>query len=156
MTSRFEEMRNLLNNSEYFKLVCGAGNENGEEVKRLALVYTLAGCNGFDVSATPNIVEACVSGITQAYELSANFGIKIPIRPFITVSVGMPGDHHVRKAIIKSGPCIECNLCNYVCPSKIPISKFIKKGKAGLLEEGFELPTPAAKLKGLENCKNVK
>jgi len=23
--------------------------------------------------------------------------------------------------------CIECNLCSYVCPSKIPISEFIKK-----------------------------
>ena len=52
--------------------------------------------------------------------------------------------------------CIECNLCSYVCPSKIPVSEFIKKGKARLIEEGFELPTPVAKLKGIENYKSVK
>jgi len=52
--------------------------------------------------------------------------------------------------------CIECNLCNYVCPSKIPVSEFIKKGKERLIEEGFELPTPVAKLKGIENYKTVK
>ena len=52
--------------------------------------------------------------------------------------------------------CIECNLCNYVCPSKIPIAEFIKKGKEGLIKEGFELPTTVAKLKGIENYKTVK
>ena len=52
--------------------------------------------------------------------------------------------------------CIECNLCSYVCPSKIPVSEFIKKGKKRLIEEGFELPTPVAKLKGIENYKTVK
>ncbi len=52
--------------------------------------------------------------------------------------------------------CIECNLCTYVCPSKIPVSEFIKKGKKRLIEEGFELPTPVAKLKGIEKYKTVK
>lgn len=52
--------------------------------------------------------------------------------------------------------CIECNLCSYVCPSKIPIAEFIKKGKARLIEERFELPTPVAKLKGIEKYNTVK
>lgn len=114
--SRFEVMRDLLARGKYFKLVCGAGNENAEEVKRLALVYTLAGANGFDVSATPKVVEACMEGIDLAYRHAAELGREIPLRPFITVSVGMPGDHHVRKAFIVDD-CVECGKCIPVCPT---------------------------------------
>ncbi|HEW79163.1 MAG TPA: 4Fe-4S dicluster domain-containing protein [Phycisphaerales bacterium] len=51
--------------------------------------------------------------------------------------------------------CIECNLCSYVCPSKIPVAEFIKKGKSGLISEGFEIPAPDTALKGLEKYKSV-
>lgn len=114
--NRFEEMRDLLDRGRYFKLVCGAGNENATEVKRLALIYTLAGANGFDVSATPSIVSACVKGIDLAYEHAAAIGQEIAVRPFITVSVGMPGDHHVRKAFIVDD-CVDCGKCIPVCPT---------------------------------------
>lgn len=116
MNERFESMRALLDSGRYFKLVCGAGNENREEVRKLAVVYTLAGATGFDVSATPDVVDACVEGIERAYELSSRFGKTIPIRPFITVSVGMSGDHHVRKAFIVDD-CVECGKCIPVCPT---------------------------------------
>lgn len=116
MNSRFEEMRALLKEGKYFKLVCGAGNENIEEVRKLGMVYTLAGANGFDVSAKPQVVEACIEGIDRAYQWSEKLGIKIQNRPFITVSVGMPGDHHVRKAYIIDS-CVECNKCIPVCPT---------------------------------------
>jgi electron transport complex protein RnfC len=33
--------------------------------------------------------------------------------------------------------CIECNLCTYVCTSKIPVAQLLKQGKQQLLEEGF-------------------
>jgi ferredoxin len=113
--TRFEMMRGLLADGKYFKLVCGAGNENVTEVKRLALIYTLAGANGFDVSATPSIVTACMEGIDLAYEYTAA-GDGIKMRPFITVSVGMPGDHHVRKAFIVDD-CVDCGKCIPVCPT---------------------------------------
>jgi len=116
MITRFDAMRGLLENGKYFKLVCGAGNENAEEVRRLSIIYTLAGCNGFDVSATPEVVKACVSGIETAYELAPKFGKEIPIRPFITVSVGMSGDHHVRKAYVVDD-CVDCGKCIPVCPT---------------------------------------
>ena len=114
--TRFEEMRGLLKRGQYFKLVCGAGNENAEEVRRLTIIYALAGCNGFDVSATPEVVEACVSGIEMAYELSSKLKKEIRTRPFITVSVGMGGDHHVRKAIIVDD-CVDCGKCIPACPT---------------------------------------
>ncbi len=114
--TRFEEMQELLNQGKYFKLVCGAGNENVEEVKRLAIIYSLAGSNGFDVSATPEVVEACVEGIEKAYELAPQLNKEILNRPFITVSVGMSGDHHVRKAFIVDD-CVECTKCIPVCPT---------------------------------------
>ena len=114
---RFDVMRDLLARSRYFKLVCGAGNENVDEVRRLALIYTLAGATGFDVSATPRVVEACVEGIELAYVHAPGLGKEIPIRPFITVSVGMPGDHHVRKAFIVD-ECVSCGKCIPVCPTE--------------------------------------
>lgn len=33
--------------------------------------------------------------------------------------------------------CVDCNLCTYVCPSKIPVAESIKFGKKKLVEEGF-------------------
>jgi ferredoxin len=114
--SRFQEMQDLLEKSKFFKLVCGAGNEDSEEVLRLSFIYTLAGAKGMDISANPKIVKSCLQGINLAISFlredeKANF-----IKPFITVSVGMPGDHHVRKAYINND-CIKCNLCIPACPT---------------------------------------
>lgn len=115
--NRFEEMRALLQQGKYFKLVCGAGNEDAEEVRRLTIIYVLAGCNGLDISATPEVVEACMAGIDKAYELAPRFSKEIATRPFITVSVGMGGDHHVRKAFIVDD-CVDCKKCIPVCPTE--------------------------------------
>ena len=117
MMTRFEEMAALLQAGKYFKLVCGAGNEDAEEVRRLTIIYVLAGCNGLDVSATPEVVKACMAGIDEAYELAPKFGKEIDVRPFITVSVGMGGDHHVRKAFIVDD-CVDCKKCIPVCPTE--------------------------------------
>lgn len=122
MNDRFDRMKVLLAEGKYFKLVCGAGNENADEVRKLTMIYTLAGANGFDVSATPAIVRSCVAGIEKAYLLSEALGKTILDRPFITVSVGMSGDHHVRKAYITED-CVECGKCIPVCPTDaIPAS----------------------------------
>ncbi len=115
--TRFEVMNRLLDTRKYFKLVCGAGNEDAEEVKRLVVLFTLAGAKGMDVSANINVVEHAMAGIDLAFELAPKFGIELQTRPFITVSVGMPGDHHVRKAFIDLEKCITCNLCIPVCPT---------------------------------------
>ena len=114
--SRFGLYKDLLKSSRYFKLVCGAGNEDIKEVEYLTYIYTLAGCAGFDVSASPEIVSAAKKGINAGIEKANQLKINIPFVPLITVSVGMPGDHHVRKAIITKD-CVSCNLCIPTCPT---------------------------------------
>lgn len=128
--TRFKQMEHLLSESKYFKLVCGAGNEDAEEVKRLTVLYTLAGAKGMDVSANIDVVTACMEGIDIAFELAKEFEINLVVRPFIMVSVGMPGDHHVRKSYIDLDTCLKCNLCIPVCPTDaIPSSLVVIKEK---------------------------
>ena len=54
--TRPEQLQELLHTNQYFKMICGAGNEDTEEVRRLTMIYTLAGAKGFDISATPGKV----------------------------------------------------------------------------------------------------
>jgi Fe-S-cluster-containing hydrogenase component 2 len=130
MNPRFEQMQLLLDTRKYFKLVCGAGNEDVEEVKRLTVLYTLAGAKGLDVSANPGVVKSCMEGIDLAFELADKFDIPLNIRPFIMVSVGMPGDHHVRKSFINLDTCLKCDLCIPVCPTDaIPKELVVIKDK---------------------------
>ena len=68
----------LLQSSNYFKLVCGAGNEDKNEVEYLTYVYTLAGCAGFDVSASPEIVKSAKKGINAAFLKAHELNINIP------------------------------------------------------------------------------
>ena len=70
-------------------MICGAGNEDLEEVRRLSMIYTLAGATAMDISATPEVVKACMEGIDRAYDFSNSLKKEIKIRPFIMVSVGM-------------------------------------------------------------------
>ena len=130
MLSRFNQMNLLLETGKYFKLVCGAGNEDAEEVKRLTVLYALAGAKGMDISANVEVVKACMEGIDIAFELSKKMDINLKIRPFIMVSVGMPGDHHVRKSVINLDTCLKCDLCIPVCPTDaIPSSLVVIKDK---------------------------
>ena len=130
MSPRFDQMASLLEKGKYFKLVCGAGNEDAEEVKRLTILYTLAGAKGLDISANVEVVKACMEGIDIAFNLAEDFTITLNIRPFIMVSVGMPGDHHVRKSVINLDTCLQCDLCIPVCPTDaIPESLVVIKDK---------------------------
>ena len=115
--NRFEVLKEILNKEACFKMICGAGNEDAPYVKRLALVYTLAGAKILDISANVDVVKHASKGIDLAFKLSKKININIGIRPYIMVSIGMPGDHHVRKSYIDPEKCIKCNLCAPVCPT---------------------------------------
>ena len=118
MNSRFIELKNLLETEKCFKMICGAGNEDKEQVKRLSYIYTLAGAKILDVSANVEVVKHAMEGIDLAFNRAKKLQLDIGIRPYIMVSVGMPGDHHVRKSYIDPLTCISCGLCAPVCPTE--------------------------------------
>ncbi len=116
--ARYEELRDILRKGRYFKVVCGAGNEDPVEIEKLAITYTLAGAAGLDVSANIEVVNAAVQGIEEAFKLAGKLGVRILHRPFITVSVGLEGDPHVRKASINEELCTGCGECLEACDQK--------------------------------------
>ena len=100
-------LQDVLKMKKAFKLVCGAGNEDAVEVEKLAMIYSLAGCNFFDVCAKPEIVDAAKRGLERA-------GIKDD--RYLCVSVGIDGDPHITKAVIDKDKCVGCGNCKCVCP----------------------------------------
>jgi len=100
-------LKDLLENKKCFKLVCGAGNEDVIEVEKLVTIYSLAGCNFFDVCAKPEIVDAAKRGLKNA---------GIFENRYLCVSVGIDGDPHITKASINTSKCITCGACKTVCP----------------------------------------
>lgn len=90
----------------FFKLVCGAGNEDAESVKRLVYIYSKAGAKVFDISARKEILDAAKAGAELAGAKDIHF----------CVSVGIKGDPHISKAQINS-TCIKCGTCYRNCPN---------------------------------------
>ena len=107
-------LKDLLNNKQCFKLVCGAGNEDAIEVEKLVTIYSLAGCNFFDVCAKNEIVDAAKKGLK-------NSGIADD--RYICVSVGIDGDPHITKASINSNNCTKCGTCFSICQHDAIIKK---------------------------------
>lgn len=112
---RCEQLRHIFNEKRCFKLVCGAGNEDIEEVRKLATIYTIAGTIVLDLSANVEVINAAKRGIEIAYEKAPLLGKEIKTRPYMNVSIGLKGDPHVRKAIIDLKLCTECGKCIKAC-----------------------------------------
>lgn len=99
-------LKDLLETKHCFKLVCGAGNEDVEEIKRLVYLYAAAGCRFFDVSANEEVVAAAREALDLAKVYDAN----------LCVSVGIKNDPHVNKAVIDFDRCVNCGACEGICP----------------------------------------
>jgi ferredoxin len=97
----------LLENHSFFKLVCGAGNEDLESVKRHVYIYAKAGCKVFDLSANIDVLNAAKEGAKLANAEDI----------YYCVSVGIKGDPHISKARVKDSVCIKCGNCARNCPN---------------------------------------
>ncbi len=91
-----------------FKLICGAGNEDTDEVEKLTALYSLAGCNFFDVCAKAEVIDAAKKGLKRA-------GLN---DRYLCISVGAESDRHFCKAEINGEKCISCGMCEKVCAQK--------------------------------------
>lgn len=109
-----ERLNDKLDIFPFFKLVCGAGNEDAESVKRLVYVYAKAGCKVFDISARKEILEAAKIGVEFAGVKDIHF----------CVSIGIKGDPHISKAQINS-TCIKCGTCFRTCPNDAVLSSIM-------------------------------
>ena len=98
-------LKDLLEQKNCFKLICGAGNENTEEVEKLVTLYAKAGCKFFDVSANTDVIKAAKKGLKNA-----------GVDGFLCVSIGLKGDPHTNKAVIDGGKCVSCYNCDNICP----------------------------------------
>ncbi|MEI6631809.1 MAG: LdpA C-terminal domain-containing domain [bacterium] len=112
---RYSKLRDILQERRFFKLVCGAGNEDQEEVRRLSLIFTLAGSTMLDLSANTDVVDAAAAGIKKAYEIAPLLDKKIEVKPYLNVSIGLKGDPHVRKVKIDQARCDKCGRCIDSC-----------------------------------------
>lgn len=103
-------LKDLLEKRQCFKLVCGAGNEDADDVEKLVAIYAKAGAQYFDLSAKPEIVKAAHKGLSRV----------IPEKDrgdyYMNVSVGIKGDPHVSKSVIDRGKCVACGACKKMCP----------------------------------------
>lgn len=112
-------LKDLLDGKKCFKLVCGAGNEDAFEVKKLVSLYAKAGCKFFDISANEDIVDAAKSALKNVNVSDA----------YLCVSIGIKGDPHVNKAVIDSEKCISCYSCDNICPQGAIKYAKVKKSK---------------------------
>lgn len=136
---------NLLENKSFFKLVCGAGNEDAEYVKRLVYVYASAGCKVFDISARKEILDAAKVAIKDAKADDVH----------LCVSVGIKGDPHISKAQIGSN-CIKCGNCFRTCPNDAIYSSILVDEKKCIGCGMCARKCPVSAIKMVDKDVNVK
>ena len=95
----------LFKEKRCFKLICGAGNEDIDEVEKLCYLYSISGANFFDVCAKPDVLLAAKRGLERA-------GID---DRYLCISIGAESDKHFCKAKIDESICSNCSVCKNVC-----------------------------------------
>lgn len=90
-----------------FKLVLGLGNNSLDQISKLCGIYALAGADIFDLSPNTASLNAAKDGILLAGLNPSDFKF--------CVSVGIKGDKHIRKAVIRQEKCKKCFKCVNRC-----------------------------------------
>lgn len=129
--------KDILEQKKCFKLVCGAGNEDVQEVEKLVALYSAAGCNFFDLSANEAVIDAAKRGLDFSVpkEEQSNF--------YFCISVGIKGDPHTTKAIVDESKCNSCEKCVEICPQ----NALFLNGRTGKVNE--------IRCIGCGRCKNI-
>jgi Fe-S-cluster-containing hydrogenase component 2 len=111
-------LKDILDEKKCFKLICGAGNEDLEEVEKLVALYAKAGCKLFDLNASEEVLYAAEKGLNYSIpkenQKDYNF----------CISVGTKNDFHLKKAKINPDICKKCGKCVGICLQKAINSDF--------------------------------
>jgi Fe-S-cluster-containing hydrogenase component 2 len=101
-------LKDILISKKCFKLICGAGNQNLDEIANLVAIYAKAGCRFFDFAADIDVLQAAKLGLSRAgvEESSVHF----------CVSIGTSSDKHLQKASVDLSKCVYCKKCKNICP----------------------------------------
>lgn len=105
-------LKDTLDSKTCFKLICGAGNENLDEVEKLVALYSAAGCRFFDFAASEEVLKAAQRGLDFSIPKEEQKDYHF------CVSIGTKGDAHFQKAVIDAQKCVGCGNCVDVCPQK--------------------------------------
>ncbi|MGB3200091.1 MAG: LdpA C-terminal domain-containing domain [Nodosilinea sp.] len=109
----------------WVKLICGASYQDMPTVRRLVMLYALAGVDCVDVAADGAAIAAARQGLTDAVWLARQLGDRktYPLNerrlPWLMVSLNDSEDPHFRKAYFDAAHCPpECDRpCESVCPT---------------------------------------
>lgn len=106
----------------WVKLICGASYQDMPTVRRLVMLYALAGVDCIDVATDGAVVAAARQGLKDAQWLSGYLGNRsylIPGFPWLMVSLNDSEDPHFRKAEFDAAHCpAECDRpCESICPT---------------------------------------
>jgi len=130
LTPHFKQ---LLDSKSCFKLICGAGNENLEEIERLVALYAKSGCRFFDLSASKEVLAAAQRGLDFAIPKEQQKDYHF------CISIGTKNDQHVQKAVIDPEKCKNCGKCVEICPQDAISKQQMANSRVGLLSHRYEI-----------------
>ena len=112
-------LKKILDEKKCFKLICGAGNENLEEVEKLVALYAKAGCHFFDLCASEEVLKSAQKGLDFSIPKDEQKDYHF------CVSVGTKNDPHFNKVTINLEKCKRCEKCIKICPQNA-INQYFK------------------------------
>jgi Fe-S-cluster-containing hydrogenase component 2 len=115
------------------KLICGASYQDMPTIRRLVMLYALAGVDCVDVAADAAVVAVARQGLADAVKLAQVLGDRhylAPDLPWLMISLNDSEDPHFRKAHFDAVHCpSECDRpCEALCPTAAIQFTGVKQG----------------------------